>query len=449
MKRRKPALPPTPPIGRMLLLLIVIAFFAGGLIGHGLAPPQLAWLTEVLIVLMLVEVLHCCRREHRRMIFIGPVFPALVIAVSTLSWVGSDLSFMSMLLFLRKVLRFYLLAVVLVNSNIGETVMRKANRWLAWLFVLQIPTAAVKLSIYGQGEQAIGTYAASSGGNSTVIPMIAVSFLLPFHYMYRKRLATVLLGIGFLAFGIIGGKRGIVVLIPVVVLLSAVCMHWNMGRRMFGRRNFTVIFSVIVGGLLAFYATCRTVPRLNPDGRVWGRFSASFAMELLKERLETEQEGGASHRVSATATAWRHIYKGGTGTVLLGDGPGSRMKSIFQTYDKRYAGTDDGPNIRYGTTGLSWLMLQIGVLGAAVWLGFFVYALFAVSRNGRKEQDPYWRAFHVGMMGFTLVTLLVSCIYNTSLLFGDCVAFVYMVLLAFSIKRDQLNRQAVLNAVQG
>jgi len=441
MRRRRPSLPPMPPVGRILIVLMIIAFFAGGLIGHGVAPPQIAWLTEALIMTMLLEVARQCRKAHRRMLLVAPGYAAAIVAISVLSWVGSGLSLVSMLLFLRKVLRFYLLAVILVNSNIDELYMKRANRLMAWLFIIQIPTAVVKLFIYGQGESAIGTYAEGSGGNSTVMPMIAVSFLLPYHYMYRKRLATFILGLGFLAFGIIGGKRGIVVLVPLVILLSALCMRWNMGRRL-GRRSVTIFLAVIVGGLLAFYATCRAVPRLNPDRRVWGRFSASFAMQILRERLETEQEGGASHRISATVTAWRHVYKHGAGTVLLGRGPGSMMLSIFQRYDKRFAGTADGLKIRYGITGLSWLLLQAGILGAAAWLGFFIYSFFLVARIGKQETDPYWRAFHVGMMGFTLVTLLVSCIYNTSLLIGDCVAFVYMVLLAFSIKRRYLSIEA-------
>jgi len=442
VRRKKTSLPPMPRIGRLLVVLMIIAFFAGGLIGHGFAPPQIAWLTEIIILAMFVETARRCRKEHKRMALVGQWYAAAIIAISTLAWLRSDLSFVSMLLFLRKVLRFYLLLIILINSNIDDLFMKRANNLMTWLFIIQIPTAVIKLFIYGQGEHAIGTYAEGSGGNSTVIPMIAVSFLLPYHYMYRKRLATFALGLGFLAFGIIGGKRGIVVLVPLVVLLSAMCMRWNMGRKMLGRRSFAVVFAVIAGGLLAFYATCRAVPRLNPDRRVWGRFSASFAVQVLSERLETEQEGGASHRISATVTAWRHIYKRGAGTVLLGRGPGSIMLSIFQSYDKRFAGTADGLKIRYGITGLSWLLLQTGVLGAAVWLGFFIYALTLVSRAGRREGDPYWRAFHVGMMGFTLVTLVVSCVYNTSLLIGDCVAFVYMVLLAFSIKRCNLSIEA-------
>ena len=43
--------------------------------------------------------------------------------------------------------------------------------------------------------------------------------------------------------------------------------------------------------------------------------------------------------------------------------------------------------IIYGVTGLSWLALQVGVIGAGVWLSLFVYLLILQSRMAKVDPD--------------------------------------------------------------
>jgi len=370
---------------------------------------------------------------------VGGKFAAAIIAVSILSCLHNGLSVVSLLLFLRKVLRFYLLAIILINSNIDDLSMRKINRLIVWLFVVQIPVAAVKLWFYGQGEQAIGTYAFRSGGNSTIIPLIAVSFLFPYYYLYRKSLYNILLGVGFLAFGVMGGKRGIAILMPLVVLFASWCVRRSLNRRGLSRKTSVIFLTSIVGSMLSVYLVSRLVPRLNPDREVWGTFSVAYSIDRLLERTSMSQDGLVTHRAAATKATVDSLRHRGMPAVLLGLGPGSVMKSIFDQYDTRYVKRVDDLGILYGITAFVWLAFQVGICGTVAWLGFLVYAFVLLSRIVKSETNTYWKAFHVGMMSFSFVALLISSAYNANLIIGDLTSFLYMVLLAFSMRRHALN----------
>ena len=427
-----------------LKLLIVIAFFVGGLIDYDVVPPQVAWLSELMIGMMFLEVWRQCRARRRRMRFVEGRLVFLLILISMLSGLYNGTSFIgssfSLVLFLRKVLRFYLLMIILLNTDIDETMMKQINKLIAWLVIIQVPVAVVRLFIYGQGERAIGTYAYSSGGNSTTIPLIAVSFLLPFHHLYRKSIWNLLVGLGFLLFGIIGGKRGIVVLVPLMLLFTFWTMRRSIGKNVLSRRVVMAFMSVIMSAFLSFYVVARLVPRLNPDRKVWGRFDASHTVERVFSKVSGRRSGGASTgRLSSTRRAIAVMQEAGTERFLVGLGPGSMMKSIFTSFDTRYTAQLRRLRIEYGMTGLMWLTFQIGIIGAVIWLSFFGRMFFLTSRFARTEPEPYWRMFHMGMTNFSAVVLLISCGYNVGLIIGDLAALLYMVMLAFSFKRHELN----------
>lgn len=419
-------------------ILILVAFFVSGLVDFGALPAVTAWVTEAALVVMLLEVMRQRRHGQRRLVLVGQPYVWMVLAVCVLSMLVNGTDLLSLVLFLRILLRFYLLLVILINAAIDTPFMRRTNRLLSWLFLLQIPVAVIRLFYFGQGEWAIGTYAYHAGGNSTVIPMLAVAFLLPIHYLYRRSPRNLLIGVAFVAFGIIGGKRGIVILVPVALLIAAACLRWTVGRRAFSRVGILILIATAIGGWLSFYAVARMVPRLNPDGEVWGRFSAAYAVGKVAERIAPEplrqKERLAQHRATATVIVWRHLHERGLTQVLIGEGPGSYLQSFISSRDRQREKLAR-LGIGYGLTGLTWMMLQMGLVGALAWTGFYLSMFRLLLKHARREADPYWKAFLVGTMAFTGVAVTVNVIYNSVPLIDDLTSLVYMLLLAFAIKR--------------
>ncbi|MDA0989287.1 MAG: hypothetical protein O3A51_00870 [Verrucomicrobia bacterium] len=434
---------PKPPPRHSLIqtgtrALIYIAFFLTGLIDFEVVPAPAAWITELIIVVMLLDVMRQCGQAHKSLVWVGLPYVFIVLACCLLSTFFHRTSPIALLLYLRLLFRFYILMIVLLNSDINLRDLKRLNSLMAWLYILQIPVAAARIPLYGQGEKAVGTYAFHEGGNSTIIPMLAMSFLVPFHYLYKRSPRTYLLGLGFLAFGVIGGKRGIIILVPIALLFSAACLRWTLGRKLFGRVGMIIVMLTLLGGSASFYTVSRLVPRLNPDEQVWGRFSPSFAYDRLKERLATKEKGKtAGQRVSASIRAWKHLASGGPATLLLGDGPGYYMKSIFNPA-KDYKRRLEKVGIVYGLTGLNWMYLQMGIIGAATWMLFFMAMFRTLKRYAREETDPYWKAYMVSMMGATFVVIVICSIYNLNLLTGDLSAFAYMTLLGIAFRRRMI-----------
>jgi hypothetical protein len=326
--------------------------------------------------------------------------------------------------------------VVIINMEIEEVDMKKINAVLAWLFIIQIPTAFVKYLIYGQGERAIGTYAMWGGGASTSLPLISIGFLIAIHFIYKKSLVNFALALGFIVFTIVGGKRAFIFYLPALFLF----LSWGFRNRI---RNFLKYFLLAVFLFLAsFYFAVKLVPTLNPEREVWGSFDPNYVIDYAITYSTAEQKGKARGRVSATRSIYDFLKRSGIQTTLLGFGPGRFMKSVFEPYDTRYTKQTDELGVEYGITGLSWLALQVGYLGGIVWLSFIVYAVIRTYTYFVHEKDKYWRAFYLGMTSFSFLVLLMSITYDTVLIIDDTFSLVYMILLGFSVKRGMVRESS-------
>lgn len=422
-----------------VVLLVIIAFFGTGLSQMGVIPDEVNWLTEVLIAGLFIRMIIEKALAGKRIYFFGwPIVGAFLFIV-LLSAMLNNVSPVSTILFLRLIFRFYILMVVLVNMEYKEEVMLKINKLLAWLFIIQIPTAIVKFFIYGQGEQAIGTYAMWGGGASTSMPLIAMGFIAPFYFIYKKNPAYLFLALGFVLFSVIGGKRAFVFFLAIVLLF----LTWFLRKHI--KHYFSYLLSAMLGLLIVFYLIARLVPTLNPEREVWGAFSTEHVISYLKEYETAEIKGKAIGHTGATKNIFTYLAGKGIEKTLLGEGPGTFIKSMFESFDTRYTKREDETDVGYGMTGLNWLALQSGYLGASLWLCFYIFALVKVANYYNKDSDKYWRAYHLGVLSYAFVVLLISLTYDIILLSDDTFSFAFMIFLAFSIKRAMLNQQAAPN----
>jgi hypothetical protein len=416
-----------------LIILIFVAFFGNSFTQSGLLPAQANWLPEALIMGLFARMLGERISTGKQIRFFGGPIVITFVLIAAVSLLLNNANTVNSLLFLRLIFRFYLLLIVLINLDYDETFMLKINKLIAWLFIIQIPTAVVKFFIFGQGERAIGTYAMYGGGPSTFLPLIAIGFLSSYYFLYRKSLTNLWLALGFIVFSTIGGKRAFVFFLPVVIFFIGASLR----KRIKGFFRYSLL--VVIGLLLTFYFVARLVPTLNPERQVWGTFSPIHIINYSTEYTTHESEDHkAAGRVSATIAIYRYLTSQGIHTTLLGVGPGAFMKSMFSSFDSSYHKQDDKIGVEYGMTGLNWLALQVGYLGATVWLSFYIYAMWITFNYYRRETNTYWRAFQFGMSAFSFVVLLNSLAYNGGLINGDTFPLVYMVLLSFSIKRNAL-----------
>ena len=207
-----------------IVIILFISFFGNWMEGLGFLPPQINWLVEVLILLLFLKALSRKIFKKEKLYLMGAYVVILFLIACFFSYLINRNSLIHGLLFLRLTFRYYLLFLAVINLDFNEKSMKLLNNILIFLFIIQIPTAVVKLFIYGQGEAAIGTYGTHGGGPSTVIPMIAVGFLFPFYFFYKPSKLYLFLAFSFIAFGIIGAKRAIILFVPITIVF----LGWHM-----------------------------------------------------------------------------------------------------------------------------------------------------------------------------------------------------------------------------
>jgi hypothetical protein len=284
--------------------------------------------------------------------------------------------------------------------------------------------------VYGPGERAIGTYAPWGGGPSTVIPLIAISFLLSLYFLYKPSRWYILLTLGFIGFGIIGGKRAVLLFVPLIIFFLAFFMKIGFKDII----KYALVGSLII--LLTGFFSIRFLRSLNPEGR-YGDVTVSLnhVVSYITNYTMNEEEGKSRGRISTTINVFRILGENGVRGLLLGLGPGSYIKTRFEDLQSSYKQTGGLPII-YGITGFTWTSLQTGFLGASIYFSLFFFILVVASRYYKEEKQPYWKAFGLGMVGYTFVMLWINLTYWTVHL-DDMLPLVYFLLVAFMIKKRE------------
>jgi len=429
-----------------LYSLIALVFFIGSFVELGIIPNQVSWSIEAIIVLLFLNALRQKAATHERFILFGAGFYVAFVVVCLLSRALNNTSFFYFLLFGRLCLRFYLLFLILLNLDLPENLIRRIHKLLVLLFAIQIPVALIKSFFFGIGEQTIGTYALSGGGNSTVIPLVAICFAICYYFLYRKHMYYLLLGLGFLVFGFIGGKRAIVPVVPALIAITAfTCIRYKQQIIPFGKwRVMPLLLLTLVTVPAIFYCGVRLMPTLNPDNKIWGRFSPEYAINYMREYNRGVAGEDLSYgRIETTIRIFQYLRDRGFKAILFGFGPGEFIMSSFGNRDYNYFTNLIGKlGVSYGVMTLNFLALQVGYIGAAIWIAFFGYAWLRLHSFARKETVPYWQAYMKSMECVSLVAIFMSLAYNNVFLEDDLMGLIYMMLLAFAVRRHFMCRSA-------
>jgi hypothetical protein len=240
------------------------------------------------------------------------------------------------------------------------------------------------------------------------------------------------LSLGFIAFSIIGNKRGFIFYLPVILFF----VGWQIRHQI--RGYFKYVAWAILCLMLAFYLVPRILPSLNPEHKVWGEFDINHIVTYVTKYNTASERGKTTGRVSSTVTTYNYLAESDATVTFFGRGPGTVMKSFFEKYDRRYLSQMETLGIKYGMTGLNWLSLQVGYLGTVIWFCFYLYVYSRLKLFFENEYHPYWRAFNLGMLNFTVVALIMSLTYNIVLITHDTFSMVFFLLLAFAIKRNEI-----------
>ena len=415
-----------------------MAWFGGSFTGYNLVPSEVTVVTEVFVCLLFFCSFLLKRgRGYQIHLFYPFVIFFLTAFCSSVANFGLNLR---IIFSLRLILRFYIFYLALINLNLSDTQLIKANRMLFVCFVLQLVASAIKFKFYGVSELTMGAYAVRGGGPTTLIPIIALGFLSGFYVYHKPRKIYFFLAIGFILYGIVGAKKALFFLYP-VTFLGLYLLVFVKGDKGVGFVQSIALF-IAIGVVCICIASLQMkyLPELNVEKYGGGKINFNYTLNFLKRYTNAPQSGGATGatvgRTATTKLVFLELTKAGIDKWLLGFGAGSLTGSMFdeQGYkDSRIAVVQDS----YGMTGMTHILIEYGILGVLC-LGF-VFSSFAYNcwQWYSYESDLYWKAFSVGALVFAFLDMFAFFFYSSLVVLDDIITPTYYYVMAVMFIRSQ------------
>ncbi|NWF75463.1 MAG: hypothetical protein HXY53_02645 [Nitrospirae bacterium] len=399
--------------GVAVFTILISVFFVDWFIQLQLIPDQLGWLPEIIIFILIIKALILKRATGfvRTPIDI-PIVIFLVVAL--LSIIANSVNPIRAILALRLDIKFILMFYLLVNLNMSEEFYRKIIKIFIILLLIQIPTALIKYQFYGQGEQAIGTYAAWGGGYSIILPMVAISLFGSMFIHNKPRIVYILVICGFIIFSIIGGKKGLIYLGP--LLLGYIILHISLMKESRGKIFRSLAIGLLI--LIMFFPIVMFVPWLTP---ALEDFSYLKDFVLIYD-VKYSSSGAPIGRIPSTITTFETLTKSPE-LFLLGYGPGSMMKSFFKEFDTKELATRP-IDIIYGVTELVLIPIEYGYLGFLIYYLVPLFLLFKINLIFYQNiDDIYWKTISFSFSSIIVSYFLIGVIYM-AILRSDLAAFI-------------------------
>lgn len=413
-----------------------IAFFGYSLVDYHIVPNSFRLLTEGSIYFLLILSILICGKNKRNFTLHLFVFYFIFVLSAICSALINAVDGYNALLSIRLVLRFYLLYLAIINIDMEEAQLYRFNKVLIFLFIIQLPAQAIKFYFFGIGEDTIGTYATHGGGVTTILPLLAIGYLIAYYYLFKKRVVYLILSIGFIVYGIIGAKLALLFLYPIAFIslyyLNVVRLR---GLQIPGDVYKVIIIislSIIIGS-----AIIKFQPRANRERVVGGSIDLSYTLKYTKKYTtgrNTKDPGITTGRLSTTKITLKYLWEDGIKNFYFGYGPGTivRIKSgkinkINTNAEKIVAS--------YGHTGAVYILTEYGIFGIIILI--IVYTIFIKNcwRLYNIEKEAYWKAYASGSLFFALISFFIFLTYNTETSVGDIITPVFFYCMAIAYSR--------------
>ncbi len=374
-----------------ITIILFSVFFLDWLRDLRLVSDQFTLLPDVILAVLTLKVLFNLLRE-KKVIRTPLDVPILIyVILGTLSGFMNGQHPITTVVGFRFDLKYTLMFYLMVQLNPSERFLKRLFGIFMFLLIIQVPVAVVKSFKYGQGEEAIGTYAYHTGILSTVLPLIAICIFVGLYFFHKPRLIYIAGCLLFFLFSIIGGKRGFIFF---AVALS-LYLGWQAGWKNLAK---TAVVAPIF--FMGFMATVYFVPELRPaieDPVHLITFSVSY------ETMHSKEDGAAAGRTAALMKS-NEILRKNILNLLLGFGPGSISQSFFQKYKGRL---EDKIPIVYGRSQLVTMSLEEGYVGVFLFFLCIIPFLKVASRVFDYVEDPFWKAMAFSLKGIVFTYLIL------------------------------------------
>lgn len=417
----------------LIYCIFFLVFFEGFLFDPTIVmdlgiPSYFASIVELLTVLLFI--IAVVTSPRRRIPHLWHCLFFFLLA-SACSIVANESQISSFIFSVRLLFRYFVFYWCIILLSLDDNNLKTINLFLAILLILQLPVVALHFSQFGMNELTQGAY--SKGGSvTTTLPITLLFYLAGFYFLYQPKIRYVLLGFGYVIFSIVGKKRAIAFLYP-LQFLAIYYFIYSKGREVHISKKvgtFLLVCTTIVvvtGSIFYFNQT------LNPEGEIGGSIDVGYAFSYAKDYTTAEHGYGYSTgRVSTTVRILESLWNSGIASFLFGVGPGAVTPSIFDSSDgiNSVDSVIHRFKIGYGFTGFNRIFLEYGLLGVIPYTLIIILLARMCWRYYKGEQDPYWKAFAAGSVGFSYSMVFYYFAYSHITFWGDTIPAIYFYAMA-------------------
>lgn len=413
-------------------IILTLAFCEGtlDLIGYS---SSLNRLTRDMIILFYFILLAVSKNKYFILKYKFIVLALILICV--FSKMINETSMIQLLLFLRRILIPILLFWIAFNSRLNFFRNKKFFKYLVFLFTVQIVFAFYKLIIIGFNENYIGSISVRSGSLTTVYVMMgsAVAFLI---FLYSKNKKHLLFVAGFVFFGIVGNKRALFFLIP-ILLLIVFYLYTKLSSKGFTLNFFKRFLLLIGSSFIIMVVISITNPTLNPENKVGGSFDLEFIMDYT-DKYNNDDRNGLG-RQNAPLLIYNLLAKNGPRSLFWGLGPGDVISSNLITGKNNNLGGDEVVimekyNIAYGArTGFLWITMQIGLFGIIIYILFFI---LISSKIYKELKITNKKLFYLSVFMFLIIFFFDFIFYSPTFTLSNIFTYILFISLGLALKES-------------
>jgi glucan phosphoethanolaminetransferase (alkaline phosphatase superfamily) len=132
----------------------------------------------MILVLFFIFIYLLSLREDRSFKSHGLKWFSLFTIVIIISGIMNNSELYASFRMYSRVLWPYLFFLAIYNINLSPSSIRKINKFIIFMVILQIPAAVYKYMTYGVREDGIiGTFSTQAGALSTIFPLFIIGYL--------------------------------------------------------------------------------------------------------------------------------------------------------------------------------------------------------------------------------------------------------------------------------
>lgn len=301
----------------------------------------------------------------------------------------------------------------------GITYLHYFNRLIGLILLIQVFMSAYKFFLFKghYWEGMVGTFGGIyGGGTGTGLPLVALCWVAINSNMDIRKWKSWLFVAGLLLLGIAAGKRAVIFLFPILLIVLSIFVCKNRYSK-----RIWLIFAVVP---LFFYLGARLTPSFNPENKVWGSFNLAYVLDYTEKYSTGHVEDGDTYkgRVGSAWSFW-NILKD-TDNMSIDKFLGEGVQRAYTSAEDRDAynkfGQDYGLNSRGDITGILMLYIAIGVVGVVLLIIYYVF-LFRIVQYKRLR----WVLFLLVMFDFIF--------YNSTIIRNPFVSTLMMFVIVYSL----------------